>query len=179
MSDNERNRRQWRKPTPALVACCTLVLLIALRNQWPSSSSSGSIGEHWIENKTVVSIIIDGDTIEVADGRRVRLLGVDAPEAGFDGRRPERWSKESTDWLSSQIKNKEVTLQIGDPEKDRYGRTLAWVYSPDNEFINAELLRSGMAKLLPDFGLPQSLEPLLRQAEAEARVSHRGMWSKD
>ena len=170
--------RQWRRPTPAMVAGCLLVLLLVIRNRWPAHPASAGFGEFRVEQQVNVARVIDGDTIEVADGRRIRLLGIDAPEVGFDGSEPQFWSHQSTDWLTDQIAGERVTLKIGQSEFDRYGRTLAWIYTSDGRLVNAESMRFGMSRLLPEFGLPASLETILRQAEAEARVARRGVWSK-
>lgn len=120
--------------------------------------------------------VIDGDTIELTDGRRVRLLGIDAPEAGYYGKAAEPYSEESTAWLRHRIEGREVQLRTDHPEKDRYDRTLAWIYDPGGLLINQQILIEGQAKLLPDFGLPADLEPSLREAESEARLLKRGIW---
>ena len=70
-----------------------------------------------------------------------------------------------------------IVKRIDSEEKDRYQRTLAWVYTRDGEFINERLLSEGHAKLLADYGLPLDLEPRLRAAESEARIEKRGLWA--
>ena len=124
-----------------------------------------------------VRYVIDGDTVDLDDGRRVRLLGIDAPEAGFQNKTAEPWSEESTAWLRDRVEGRNVQLRIDSGEKDRYGRTLAWIFDADGTLINQESLLQGHAKLLPDFGLPADLEPALREAESEARLQKRGLWS--
>jgi endonuclease YncB( thermonuclease family) len=120
--------------------------------------------------------VIDGDTFDLTDGRRIRMLGIDAPEAGFHGGVAEPHSAESTAWLRDRIEGRRVQLRIGDEEFDRYGRTLAWIYDSQGMLINQQMLSEGQARLLADFGLPLDLEPSLRQAESEARLSKRGIW---
>ena len=121
--------------------------------------------------------VIDGDTFDLTDDRRVRMLGIDAPEAGYEDKIAEPYSDESTAWLRNRIEGHEVRLRIDAREKDRYGRLLAWVYDPDGTLINQQMLLDGKAKLLPDFGLPLDLEPSLRAAESEARLEKRGLWA--
>jgi micrococcal nuclease len=121
--------------------------------------------------------VIDGDTFELTDGRRIRMLGIDAPEAGYHGKPAERFSAESAAWLRDRIEGGEVQLRIGDPEKDRYDRTLAWIYDSTGVLINQQMLQEGQARLLSDFGLPPDLEPSLRAAESEARLWKRGIWA--
>jgi micrococcal nuclease len=166
-------RPQRRSPTPGTLAFIVFIVLAMLRMLVFRPES-----ELDPESKQPVTVIkvIDGDTIELTDGRTVRLLGIDAPEAGFFGKVAEPWSKESTQWLRSQIDGKQIRLRIDSEEKDRYQRTLAWVYTRDGEFINERLLSEGHAKLLADYGLPLDLEPRLRAAESEARIEKRGLW---
>lgn len=123
-----------------------------------------------------VRYVIDGDTFDLTDGRRIRLLGIDAPEAGFHGHIEEQYAAESTTWLRNRIEGRRVQLRMGDEEKDRYDRTLAWIFDAQGILINCEMLAEGQAKLLPDYGLPLDLEPSLREAESEARLLKRGMW---
>ena len=129
-----------------------------------------------IRQTVTVRQVIDGDTFDLTDGRRIRMLGIDAPEAGYYGKPAERYSSESTAWLRDRIEGGRLQLRIGDPDKDRYDRTLAWIYDSQGILINQEILAEGQARLLPDFGLPLDLEPSLRAAESEARLLKRGIW---
>jgi micrococcal nuclease len=122
--------------------------------------------------------VIDGDTFDLTDGRRIRMLGIDAPEAGFNGKVAQPYSAESAAWLRDRIEGRRVEIRMGDEEKDRYDRTLAWVFDTEGILINQQMLAEGQAKLLPDFGLPPDLEPSLREAESEARLLKRGLWGK-
>jgi YD repeat-containing protein len=124
-----------------------------------------------------VQRVLDGDTLDLTDGRRIRLLGIDAPEMSHEDQRAEPYSQEATDWLRSRIEGASVSLRIDSAKKDRYGRTLAWVYDEQGRMLNEELLAEGLVRLLTDFGLPADLEPQLRQAESEARILKKGLWS--
>ncbi len=164
---------QFRQPTPATIAVLVAASLILLR----ISQSSTEDRESSSESHTVLIVhVIDGDTIETSEGERIRLLGIDAPEVAHHGREGERFGNDSTRWLSRQIEGKIVTLRVGREPLDRYGRTLAWVYTSDGTFVNEQILKSGMAKLLDKYGLPADLEPSLRSAEAMGRVKKRGLW---
>lgn len=130
-----------------------------------------------IEMRSRVLRVIDGDTLELEDRQRVRLLGLDAPEMASDAHPAEPWAVESAGWLSDQTLGHMIRLQTDASATDKYGRTLAWVYTESGTLINAEALRYGMARLLDDYGLPPDLEPSLRQAESEAKIRRRGVWS--
>lgn len=84
--------------------------------------------------------VIDGDTFKFESGRRVRLLGVNAPEIG------KCFSKEAKSELEKLVGGKNVTLenQFSDP----YGRTIANVFV-DGKYINAKIIEQGLAR--PDY----------------------------
>lgn len=163
-----------RSTTPAMKAILLFVMLALLRILvfQPESAADPASRESVMVNR-----VIDGDTIHTADGRRIRLLGIDAPECGFDGSPPEPWAFEAAEWLRNRIEGQVVTLRIDSPEPDRYQRTLAWIYDTDGTLINQQLLALGHARLLDRFGLPFDLEPVLRAAESEARIRRLGLWA--
>ena len=91
-----------------------------------------------------VTRIIDGDTFELGNGDKVRLICVNTPEKGEDG------YEEAKDYLSSLILNKTVILEKDVSDTDQYNRLLRYVYvNEDNKeiFINKELVKSGFAKV--------------------------------
>lgn len=178
------SRRRWsavrkaRSTTPAFRALIVIGAVILFRVFLNDSRSDQPNRERFTELSVKVRFVLDGDTFDCADGRRVRLLGIDAPEVAHPDQAPEPYSRESADWLKQRIEKRTVRLQIGEPATDRYQRTLAWVHDERGELINREILRAGWARLLPDFGLPPDLEFVLRRAEAEARVAQQGLWKK-
>jgi endonuclease YncB( thermonuclease family) len=170
-----RPRPMRPRLTPAKKALMIVAAIIGLRMAVPETPA-----ERQGMKEVVVRVekVFDGDTFACADGRRVRLLGIDAPEVSHPDQPAEPWSEESAEWLRKRIENQTVKLNIGQRATDRYHRTLAWVYDKDGRLVNLELLQVGAARLLPDFGLPVDLEPALRAAEAEARAASRGLWQK-
>ena len=122
----------------------------------------------------LVRAVIDGDTIDVSAFGRVRLLGIDAPEIGhgFDTAAP--FGGEARAALASLVLHRWVRLEQEGPRVDAYNRHLAYVVREDGLFVNAELLRRGLARV--SARLPFSRLAELRRAEAEARTFRRGMW---
>lgn len=125
---------------------------------------------------------IDGDTLELTDGRLVRYIGIDAPEVRR--RRGDEWvvdpepfGEAARDANASWVQGKRVKLEYDAESYDRYGRLLAYVYA-DGEMVNARLVREGYAE-------PLMIPPNVRYAEefrrlaAEARQAGRGLWSAD
>lgn len=106
-----------------------------------------------IERTAVVFRVIDGDTIELEGGEKVRLVGIDAPEL----RSSDPVERERAEGAKEFIDNlcpagTEIGLNVDDLEpRDRYGRTLALVYVRVENLwtnLNAELLRFGLAEIL-------------------------------
>jgi micrococcal nuclease len=72
--------------------------------------------------------VIDGDTFIVRGVGRVRLIGVDTPET-VDPRRPVQYfGKEASDFTHRIAEGEVVRLEFDVDRKDRFGRTLAYVY---------------------------------------------------
>ncbi|MCM8781042.1 MAG: thermonuclease family protein [Candidatus Omnitrophica bacterium] len=145
-------------------------------------------GRSYSYTDILVSRVIDGDTLMLESGQRVRLIGIDTPEmhdsdklyrdsqrTGQDirtikelGRRAWRFTKDLTE-------NKRVSLEFDVDKKDRYGRLLAYVYLKDGTFVNAEIVRQGYASLLT---IPPNVKyaDLFLRLYQEARENKRGLW---
>lgn len=116
-----------------------------------------------------VSRIIDGDTVLLKDGRRVRLIGIDAPELG------EPLADEASDALRKLVMAKTVYLQQGPQASDKYQRVLANLVLVDGQNVEALLLQQGLGFLV---AIPPNLDWLdchLAMAE-EAKMAKRGVW---
>ena len=72
--------------------------------------------------------VIDGDTLELDNGEDVRLIGVDTPETKHPKKPVERFGKEATAFTMRLVEGQEVRLAYDQQRKDKYGRTLAYVY---------------------------------------------------
>jgi micrococcal nuclease len=122
-----------------------------------------------------VDRVVDGDTIDVVvDGggqERVRLLGVDAPETneGACGSGATAWS------VRRLPAGTHVTLSFDAECLDRYGRTLAYVHD-DAGFVNAALVRQGMAEACP-YDPNTTYAGWLECLAAEAEGANRGLWA--
>jgi micrococcal nuclease len=155
-----------------------LLLLIAISFNTACHTSRGSR----IETYYPVTKVVDGDTFWVDDGtekgKKIRLIGVDAPESRRTGRREVGYyGKESKGFLTQLLSGKEVRLEYDVDPTDRYGRTLAYVYLKDGTFVNAELVKQGFAMVL-------TVPPNVKFAEEfvsyqrSAREEEKGLWGK-
>ncbi len=124
----------------------------------------------------LVRAVIDGDTIDVANYGRVRLLGIDAPEIGrgFDTAAP--FGREARDRLVSLVLHRWVRLEQESTALDAYNRRLAYVMREDGVFVNAALVRDGLARVTARVPLSRLAE--LKRAEADAQAFRRGMWGE-
>jgi len=89
-----------------------------------------------------VAFVIDGDTITLEDGEKVRLIGIDTPERGDEG------YEESRDALADLVLDKTVVLAPQQSDRDTYGRLLRDVYTED-VFVNLYMVENGFAVALP------------------------------
>jgi micrococcal nuclease len=118
-----------------------------------------------------VSRIIDGDTFQCEGGSRVRLLLVDADEAGQSV-----WADSATVLLERVMPvGARVRLEFDVELTDRYRRLLAYVYAGD-VFVNRELARRGLAHVVVIQPNVSRLEEI-RAAADSARNARRGLWS--
>ena len=121
-----------------------------------------------------VSHVYDGDTIEVLIGGktyRLRYIGVDAPELD------EPFYEEALAFNKGLIEDQTIILVRDVSDTDRYGRLLRYVYLTDGTFVNAELMRNGMTRLVT-FPPDVAKTGYLRQLQTQAQESSAGMWSR-
>jgi len=117
--------------------------------------------------------VIDGDTITIEGNYRVRYIGIDTPETYP---RAETCGIEALEANQRLVAGKRVRLERDVSETDRYDRLLRYVYV-DNVFVNAELVKMGLARVVtypPD----TRHQAYLEEMEAEARRAGRGIWAR-
>tara|TARA_Y100000310_G_C20659280_1_gene803771 strand:- start:223 stop:975 length:753 start_codon:yes stop_codon:yes gene_type:complete len=110
----------------------------------------------------LVSRVIDGDTLVLDDGRKIRLLNINAPEKSFPTH------KISTNYLK-KYENRSVSIQITD--RDKYNRLLARLYTPD--YLNLALVSQGLAS---KFLVSSKEKKQFSNAERNAISQGIGVW---
>jgi micrococcal nuclease len=166
----------------ALASCAALTACVGvggpLVEDDEQSDESGSEEETGDEARCgpsngVVDHVVDGDTVVLTSGERVRYLLVDTPEV-TDGKN-ECWGSQATDHNAALVVGQDVTLSYDVECEDVYGRLLAYVSVEDVE-VNRELLETGNACLLhiPPNGDSRWLE--YQALENEAKQAGVGMW---
>jgi micrococcal nuclease len=124
-----------------------------------------------------VQRVVDGDTIVLAGGERVRYIGVDTPESVKPGTPVQCFAKAASHANQRLVAGEPVRLRFDAERRDRYGRLLAYVYrASDGLFVNAELVRRGYATTLT---IPPNVAHAaeFRRLARSARQAGRGLWS--
>lgn len=130
----------------------------------------GLLGAVAADRPCTVTRVVDGDTFYCADGRKVRLIGIDAPE-----RDQGRAGRESAAALRRMLPaGASVRLEQDVGPRDRYGRALAYVWLGD-ALVNEVLVREGWAFLLT---VPPNVKYVnrLQRAQRTARAARAGLW---
>jgi len=135
-----------------------------------------SIAGEWVE----VTRVYDGDTIQVRDGRHIRLLGINAPEVNHKGsqarfQKAEPFGEQAKQYVTKEVLGQKVSFEWDHENRDHYNRVLAYVFLLDGTFVNEKMLEQGLAYCLPKSPNNRYGKRLLRVQQA-AMDSQRGLW---
>ena len=179
-----RRPRAWTTRPPTLrralltlASALAVALAILLQRFGPQRATAHAS----LPATAVVARVIDGDTVELSDGRRVRYLGINTPElrkrAGTQWiYAPEPFGEEAAAANRRLVEGRTVRLEYDSRLYDRYNRLLAYVYAGET-FVNAALLAQGLARVLiipPNTRHAEEFQDLQRQA----RQARLGMWGR-
>ncbi|MBU0953312.1 MAG: thermonuclease family protein [Nanoarchaeota archaeon] len=146
-------------------------LLVVLGTCLAVLGSLGVSGFLVADTTAHVARVIDGDTIVLESGERVRLLGIDTPERG------QPYADQATTALKKLIEGKQVDLESGTTDTDQYGRLLRYVFA-ENTNINAIMIKYGLGRIrYLDSDSPYTT--LFEDLEQQARAEGRGIWGYD
>jgi endonuclease YncB( thermonuclease family) len=133
-----RSMRSLRSVLGSLFLVALLGACGAVSGGGAVETSSNPGGE--LENRVLVSRVVDGDTVEIQGSRRVRLIGIDTPERGECG------YEEAAALVRDLLEGKPVELVYGAAERtDRYGRELAYLEIEGYD-VGMVLLEAGWAR---------------------------------
>lgn len=123
-----------------------------------------------------VTRIVDGDTIEIEGGQKVRYIGINTPESK-DPRKPvECFSAQATQKNTELVADKIIQLEKDVSDTDRYGRLLRYVYV-DGRMVNEILVKEGFAQASaypPDI----KYQDLFVQTQQQAQLQKLGLWGE-
>ncbi len=139
----------------------------------------------------LVKRVIDGDTFELENKERVRMLGIDTPEkwesnklesdaerSGQDKKTIQKLGSFASEYVKKLIEGKRVVL-LPEPnyeDKDKYGRLLRYVFLEDGTFVNKKIVEDGYANAFRKYKISKLNEFI--DAENKARENHKGLWGK-
>tara|TARA_R110002012_G_scaffold304766_1_gene508485 strand:- start:567 stop:1379 length:813 start_codon:yes stop_codon:yes gene_type:complete len=140
--------------------------------QWPQDAPAAHIKEQ------AVTDIVDGDTLVLANGKEVRLVGIQAPKLplGRAGFKPWPLAEDSRATLRQLTEGHTVSLHFGGRREDRYRRYLAHLTLPDGTWIQGALLSAGMARVY-SFKDNRTLIGEMLALERIARRERNGIWA--
>lgn len=169
-----RMRRPSRKLGSALLAA-VLALVVAYVRRELSPPEPG-VAPADSQALRLCTRVVDGDTLVLDGGERVRLIGVNSPES-VDPRRPvEYFGKEAAAFTRALAEGRKVRLEYDLEKRDQYGRTLAYVYLEDGRMLNAEIIRQGYGQTYVRF--PFKYRDEFLALERQARAEGRGLWAR-
>jgi endonuclease YncB( thermonuclease family) len=127
--------------------------------------------------QVAVQRVVDGDTLRLSDGRSVRMIGLNTPELGKQGRSDEPFAVAARKRLEALVaaSNGRVGVLAGKESKDHYGRTLAHLYGADGANLEAQMLAEGLGfqvAVAPNVDLVACQQA----AERSARQAGLGVW---
>ncbi|WP_371397802.1 thermonuclease family protein [Fretibacter rubidus] len=133
----------------------------------------------------MMSSVVDGDTLFLANGLKVRLSAIQAPKLPLGRKGFKAWplGEDAKAALTQLTQNRRVQLYYGGEQRDRYGRALAQIFTltPTGErdlWVQEEMIKRGLARV---YTWPDTYQnsDILYKAERDARASNRGIWALD
>ena len=126
--------------------------------------------------KAKIKRIVDGDTLHLVDGRKVRFVGINTPELDHKDGNHDDYAVEATDFLRSLL-DEFVYIQTSKSQSDRYGRYLYYLFDENRQSLAGQLLAEGLGYRI---AYPPNLayQTCFQQAEDFARQSDKGLWKR-
>jgi len=147
-------------------ACLVLFVFLWFASWDARLSAAEQVRVRWIN---------DGDTVQLADGRSLRYIGVNAPEIDHARQTAQALGFEARALNAELVGGQTVRLEFDIERLDDYGRTLAYVFLPDGSMANERLLQAGLAFCL--FIMPNvKYESRLLAAQRTAMRARYGLW---
>lgn len=175
-------RRPYRRSIRSYWGWALLLVLLVL--QWyiyppvPGPPPTPTGREVLTEGTHRVRRVVDGDTLLMDSGARVRLEGINTPETVRENYPVEPWGPEASKFTKDFIARAkyDVRLTFGNDRLDDYGRYLAFVWDGER-MLNEDLVRVGLAEARLGWNFSNNLKRRLRIAQDEAKRERRGIWS--
>lgn len=136
--------------------------------------AQGARAEAW---RVAVEKVLDGDTLVLSGGERLRLRGIDAPEVSHKGRAGQHYGAESAKILAAFVSGLDLVLDRNELDTDRYGRLVGVARLAGGEQVNLLMVKAGAAFIYPHSSdKDRRLAIDLLAAQNEAMEQGRGFW---
>jgi micrococcal nuclease len=163
-----------KRPAPARIGC----LLAALLSLPLAPAVAQPCLTDRIDERVRVSVVQDGDTLMLQDGRRLRLIGINTPELGKSDSGPQPGAIAARDRLRQLVfaNRQQLQLRFDQERQDRYGRLLAHAFFTDGGNVVEQLLSEGAGTQLV---VPPNTwqASCYRQVVRGARQQGHGIWA--
>jgi len=159
--------------------CCKILIIYAVTLSWVAAANGPACTPIVLPVRIAVQYVIDGDTVVLANGAKLRLIGIDTPELGHHVKPDQPWARAAKDYLNALLSEHQSELSIvyDTERRDKYRRILGHLFLQDGTNIQALLLSRGLA-------LPLTVPPNLAfldcyRLNAEQAIAARsGIWSQ-
>lgn len=142
-----------------------------------TSTVKPSVAADGAPRQTVgVARVIDGDTVVLASGEHVRVIGINAPEIANAGKPGQEGGQAAKDRLAALVKDQRLGLEDGVEPLDHYGRRLGSLFDVDGKDLAVVLLNEGLVAAVPHPPNVRHADAYLA-AEAVARKARLGIWA--
>jgi micrococcal nuclease len=171
-----RRQRAYRRSYHALWLWLVVALVVLWRVYAAPQIQPGP--DVLAEGVHAVQRVVDGDTLLLTSGARVRLQGIDTPETVAEDRPVEPWGPEASRFTKDFIADAggRVRLTFSLERRDRHDRFLAFAWNGD-VMLNEELVRAGLAEARLDYRYSATMKRRLAAAQEEAKRAGRGIWT--
>ncbi len=156
------------------VHCVLAIALFALA----AAEARGAPAALTDGGSAAVASVVDGDTIMLKDGSQVRLVGIQAPKLPLGRPNFPAWplAEDAKAALERLVDGRSVDMRYGGARRDRHGRHLAQLYTPDGTWVQGALLADGFARVY-SFPDNRAVVGEMLALEGQARAHRRGIWA--
>ena len=192
---SRRPRRSLKKNPMVMLVAAVIAAAVFLVSQYAKvtdrpgrAASDADLANTY--GAVLVDRVVDGDTLKLADNRRVRLIGIDTPEmhdseklyrdsrrSGQDAAAIKALGRRSHQFTKGLVEGKTIRLEFDVEKKDKYGRLLAYAYLADGTFVNAQIIKEGYASVMTYPPNVKHAEEFLRLYR-QARDDRAGLWKE-
>ena len=127
-----------------------------------------------LREKVRVAKVIDGDTVELSDKRKVRYIGINSFEMNDKRLEIKCLAQKASEANRNLVENKEVEMEKDISETDKYGRLLRYLWI-EGTMVNEELVRNGWAEV-SSFPPDIKYQERFRLEQIKAKLNNLGIW---